>query len=93
MIDKANAIAVIMTRAKKLAIGRGFDLRTFKRDRSIIVRRVSNDVFHVLEDGFQTHQYETDFIGLKKLLKALLKREFPRSNKIRVYNLEEIDAG
>ena len=87
MIDKANAIPTILTRLKKLPVGSGIDLRTFKRDRSVIIRRNGNDLFSVTENGFRTETFTTDIKGMRKLLKTLLKREFPRSNKIRVYDL------
>lgn len=88
MIDKAGAIPTILTRLKKLPTGRGLDLRTYKRDRSVIIRRTGDDAFTVAEDGFRTETFTTNFKGMKKLLKTLLKREFPRSNKIRVYELD-----
>ncbi len=87
MIDKANAIATITTKAGKLGIGTGLDLRTFKRDRSVTIVRIGEDRYEVGEDGFEQNRFECDRKGLKKLLKTLLKREFPRSNKIRVYDI------
>jgi len=88
MIDIAGAIPTVLTEAKKLAIGAGLDLRTFKRDRSVVIRKVGDDAYSVVEDGFETNRFETAHKGLKKLLKTLLKREFPRSNKIRIYKLK-----
>lgn len=85
MIDKAGAVPTILTRLKKLASGRELKLLTYKRDRSVVIRRVGEDAFHISEDGFETRTFTSDFKGLKKLLKTLLKREFPRSNKIRVH--------
>lgn len=87
MIDKANAVSTVMSRAAKLTVGSGMDLRTYKRDRSVIITRVSEDLYEVMEDGFEKNWFEVDGKGLKKLLKTLLKREFPRSNKIRVYDI------
>ncbi len=79
-----------MRKLKKIPVGRGVDLRTYKRDRSVVIIRVSEDSFSVNEDGFENEHFRTDSKGLKKLFKKLLKREFPRSNKIRVY---EVDGG
>ncbi|TIH17185.1 hypothetical protein D0S45_08380 [Marinifilum sp. JC120] len=89
MIDKASAIETIMRKLKKIPIGQGLDLRTYKRDRSLMIMRTGKDSFTVIEDGFSKEQFEEDFKGLKKLFKKLLKREFPRSNKIRVYDIDE----
>jgi len=85
MIDIAGAIPTVMTKLKKLPVGQGLDLRTFKRDRSVVILRMADDNYEVREDGFEKKRFETNFKGLKKILKTLLKREFPRSNKIRVY--------
>lgn len=87
MLDKAGAIPTIMTRLKKLLPGHGLDLRTFKRDRSVVIRRTGEDAFSITENGFETATFSENIKGMKKLLKTLLKREFPRSNKIRVYHL------
>jgi len=87
MIDKAGAIPTILTKLKKLPIGCGIDLRTFKRDRSIIIMREAGDSFSVKENGFEQAAFTADLKGMRKLLKTLLKREFPRSNKIRVYDV------
>ncbi len=85
MIDKAGAIPTILTKLKKLPVGHGLDLRTFKRDRSVVILRMADDEYTVKGNGFQQETFATDLKGMRKLLKTLLKREFPRSNKIRVY--------
>lgn len=88
MLDIAGAIPNIITKLKKLPVGRGLDLRTFKRDRSVLILRTAEDEYTVNENGFEQTVFETNIKGMKKLLKTLLKREFPRSNKIRVYEVE-----
>jgi len=88
MIDRANAIPSILIRLKKLPRGFGIDLRTFKRDRSVTIRRNGDDTFTVTENGFRSETFTTGIKDMRKLLKMLLKREFPRSNKIRVYDLD-----
>lgn len=89
MIDMANALPTIITRTKRLAVGEGLDLRTFKRDRSIIITRTSEDTYSVIENGFHHETFQTNHSGLKKIMKKLLKKEFPRSNKVRVYPVAE----
>ncbi|MBC15775.1 MAG: hypothetical protein CL942_01855 [Desulfovibrio sp.] len=89
MIDMANALPTIMTRSKKLAVGEGLDLRTFKRDRSIVIMRTADDTYSITEDGFHREQFKASHKSLKKIMKTLLKREFPRSNKVRIYTITE----
>jgi len=90
VIDKANATTEVRARARKLAVGQGIVLLTYKRDRSLTIVRRDEDRYEIREEGFETRTHDTDGAGLKRLLKTLLKREFPRSNKIRV---QAVDAG
>lgn len=87
MIDKDSAVEYVMSRIKKITVGHGLDLRTYKRDRSVLIMRTAVDSFSVIEDGFDKEHFSADIKALKKLLKKLVKREFPRSNKIRVYEV------
>jgi hypothetical protein len=89
MIDIASAIPTILTRTRKMSVGQGLDLRTYKRDRSVVIKKIETNTFEIQENGFEKNKFESDQKGLKKLLKTLLKREFPRSNKIRVYDITD----
>ncbi|WP_291328174.1 hypothetical protein [Desulfovibrio sp. UCD-KL4C] len=52
MIDKDSAIETVMRKLKKVQIGQGLDLRTYKRDRSVVIMRSAEDSSSVIEDGF-----------------------------------------
>ena len=88
MIDIAGAVPTILSRLKKLPPGHGLELLTFKRDRGMRIRRTGEDRFAATEFGFRTQTVEADLKGMKRVLKSVLKREFPRSNKVRVNTLE-----
>jgi hypothetical protein len=92
MLDKATALPALLRKLEKLPRGHALDLRTYKRNRSVLVRRTGEDEFAVAEDGFHQEDFRVPFSDLKKLLKTLLKREFPRSAKIRVYDLGAADG-
>lgn len=92
MIDKATAIPTLMTKLKKLPVGHAIDVRTYKRNRSVVIARVGKDEFDVVEKGFHEERFLVPLSKMKKLLKNLLKKEFPRSTKMRVYDLGESDA-
>jgi hypothetical protein len=87
MIDKDTAIQTVLRKLKALPVGHAIDLRTYKRNRSVVIARTGEDGFDVVERGYVQERYAVGLAGMKKLLKALLKREFPRSTKIRLYNL------
>ncbi len=93
MIDKSTAIKTVLARLKKMEISHCLDLRSFKRDRSLLVIRESENVFRVIENGFNNEVFESEWSGLRSLLKKLIKREFPRSNKLRLYMLGLYNKG
>jgi len=91
MIDKSQIIPTVLDKLKSLPNGHYIDLRTYKRDRSVIILKKDSDRFIFFEDGFIKDNFEVEFVKVKKTLKGLLKKEFPRSNKIRLYNMGIFD--
>ena len=85
MIDKTGIIDAVNERLKKLPVGHYIDLRTYKRNRSVIIVKMSEDDLLVMEDGFFKERFHINHEKLKKLLATLLRKEFPRSHKIRLY--------
>lgn len=92
MINKDTAIPIIMQKLRSLPEGHAIDLRTYKRNRSVVISRTGDDCFDVAEKGFHEERFSVALSGMKRLLKTLLKREFPRSTKIRVYTLDRAGA-
>lgn len=91
MIDKTNIIETVFQKLKGLPEGHYLDLRTYKRDRSVVIVKRQDDRCLVVEEGFYKKRYEVKRGRLRKLLKTLLKKEFPRSNKIRLYIMGAYD--
>ena len=106
MIDKTNAVRILLERVAKLPCGHALDIRTYKRNRSVVlVRRMKpasgagqcpdgqptsdRDTVLIIENGFAQERFCVPFARLGKILKTILRREFPRSTKIRVYDLGE----
>ncbi|MBF0381961.1 MAG: hypothetical protein HQL69_13140 [Magnetococcales bacterium] len=89
MIPITSVIPTVMSRIKKLPMGHGIDLRTYKRNRSVLIVRRSNDEFEVIRNGFGKEQFNATAKEIPRLLKGLLKKEFPRSNKVRLYSVGE----
>jgi hypothetical protein len=81
MIDLGAALPTALSRLKKLPDGAVLELLTYKRDRGVAVRRAGG-LFEVREFGYRDETFDEDAAGLKKRLKAILRREFPRSNKV-----------
>jgi hypothetical protein len=89
MIDKSSAIDAVLTRFANLPEGHCLDMRTYKRNRSVLLVRLPGGRARVIENGYEQNDFEIDAGKLKKTLKTLLRREFPRSTKIRLYALGE----
>ncbi len=88
MIDKSNIIPAILERLENLPVGHYLDMRTYKRNRYLLLVKKGDDDFLIIENGFFRERFENvPFKKIKKLLKAMLKKEFPRSTKVRVYNM------
>ena len=85
MIDKTKIIDTVCERLKKLPLGHYIDLKTYKRNRTVIIVKVDEKKLLVIEDGYFKDRFLIKSDKLKKLLKILLKKEFPRSKKIRLY--------
>ena len=92
MIDKVTALETVLRRLDKLPLGHAIDLRTYKRNRSVVIRRAGDDLYEVVENGYEYARFQAPLDKMKKLLKGLLKKEFPRSTKIRLYDLGEADG-
>jgi len=85
MINKDKIIETVIEKLKKLPVDHYLDLRTYKRNRSLAIVKQGEDDFLIIEDGYFHERYPLKSDKLKKTLKALLKKEFPRSHKIRLY--------
>ena len=85
MIDKTKIIDTVLERLEKLPEGHYLDLKTYKRNRTVIIVKMDEKKLLVIEDGYLKERFLIKADKLKKLLRTLLKREFPRSKKIRLY--------
>ncbi|MBW2492298.1 MAG: hypothetical protein JRE65_14240 [Deltaproteobacteria bacterium] len=85
MIDKTKIIDAVCERLEKLPLGHYIDLKTYKRNRTVIIVKIDEKALLVIEDGYFKNRFLITSDKLKKLLKTLLKKEFPRSKKIRLY--------
>ncbi len=92
MIDKTNIIQAVTERLQNLPAGHYLDVRTYKRNRYVLFIKMAEDDFLIIENGYYQERYENvPMKKINKLFKNLLKREFPRSTKVRVYNMGEYD--
>jgi len=93
MIDKTKIVDTVVERLKELPVSHYLDLRTYKRNRSVVIVKQAEDDVLVIEDGYFKERFRVGPEKLKKVLKALLGKEFPRSRKIRLYVMGEFVEG
>jgi hypothetical protein len=85
MIDKTRITDSVLEKLKKLPVSHYIDLRTYKRNRSLIIAKMSEGDLLVIENGYFKQRFRIKPEKLKRLLSTLVKREFPRGHKIRLY--------
>jgi hypothetical protein len=93
MIDKTKIVDTVVERLKRLPVSHYLDLRTYKRNRSVVIVKQAEDDMLVIEDGYFKERFRVSPEKLKRVLKALLRKEFPRSRKIRLYVMGEFVEG
>ena len=91
-VDKGRMIREVLTRLAKLSEGEALFLQPFKKDRVVCLVLV-NGVVRVVERGFVEKDYVVEVRKLKKELKILCRREFPRSNKVWLQCLTREEVG
>ncbi len=90
MINCDDFTAFVLKYLKNYQIGQGLEVLTYKGDRSVAIYRTAPDSYLVVEKGFVQAQYaDLALDKLKKLLKTLERREFPRSHKLRTRPVEK----
>ncbi|SDN61983.1 hypothetical protein [Desulfonauticus submarinus] len=90
MLDKENILTKIIPKLKKLYPNEGIILATYKRNRTLTII-FKEESYLFIQKGYENKSYFVKPSQLKKQLKKVLKTEFPRSRKIRVYPLREQD--
>lgn len=88
MVDLSNFIDFTFIKLKRLEINQGVSILTFKKDRKVSVMKRENH-YDVIEDGFFKETFTNlDDKDVRKLLKSMVKKEFPRSNRLHLSIIE-----
>jgi hypothetical protein len=88
LVNIDSVIPNLLQKLQKLNPPQGVELLSYKRNRSIAVLLLHDDRYLVRERGYREDEQIIDQAGLQKHLKSLIKYEFPRSRKIRMYQIE-----
>lgn len=87
LINIGSALNRTITTLLELPADAGLEILSYKRDRGVGILRLNESEYQVIEKGYREQELRLAPDELAKALKAIIKREFPRSRKVRVYNL------
>ncbi len=88
LINRDAVIKKIIKGLAKLSPPHGFEILSYKRNRGVDVLLLDEQTAWVREHGYREEDFEVGLENLEKLLKSLIKYEFPRSRKLRVYQIK-----
>ncbi len=91
LLDRGRIIEETVRRMARAGEAEGLLLQPYKKDRSVSIIRCGEG-YEVFETGFFCQRIMVDSGKLKKLLKTICKREFPRSNKVWINSLSAEDS-
>lgn len=85
LVNIASVIATTRRELKKIMVPGGIELMSYKRNRTIAIIRKDETTVEIRERGYLEQDIEVSMDTLSKELKVLIKREFPRSRKVRLF--------
>ncbi len=88
LVNIQSAIKRVQQIVRKLEPPQGVELLTYKRNRGITIIKIDEKTVSIQERGYEEQTLLVEIGELGKTLKAITKREFPRSRKVRVYQLD-----
>lgn len=91
LVNIEMVLAELKRYLKACPIGGGIELMSYKRNRTIAVIRSSKESLRIKEKGYNVEEVAIDYAQLDKKLKKMMKREFPRSRKIRLHKFNHED--
>ena len=88
LLNIQSAIKRVLQIVGKLEPPHGVEILTYKRNRGVTIIKIDEETLSVQERGYEENTFQVNMNDLAKLLKTISKREFPRSRKVRVYQLD-----
>ena len=67
----------------------GLELLSYKRNRTVAILVLENDLVQVRERGYVNQTITIPRAQLNRTLKSMIKKEFPRSRQVRVFKLSD----
>ncbi|MBW2467390.1 MAG: hypothetical protein JRF02_08820 [Deltaproteobacteria bacterium] len=87
LVNIDSVLRSLLQKLAKLNAPQGIELLSYKRNRSIAVLLLADGKILVRERGYRDGEQVIEKEALPKFLKSTIKYEFPRSRKVRMYQL------
>lgn len=94
LLNEEVVIRKVVAGLARVEEGQGYEVLSYKRDRGVDMLRIGPDMVRVRERGYHQEEQTVPMVGLTRLLAAIFRREFPRSTKLRLYQInspEQLD--
>lgn len=91
LVNKDMVLTELKRFLKICPVDGGMELMSYKRNRTIAVIKSEEDTLRIVEKGYMVEETTIKQAVLEKNLKKLMKREFPRSRKIRLHKFGHVD--
>lgn len=88
LVNIDSVLRNLLQKLKKLNPPQGIELLSYKRNRSIAVLLLDENKVLVREQGYRDEERIIDKYLLSKHLEKSIKYEFPRSRKVRLYQVD-----
>lgn len=88
LINIQSAIKRVQQIVRRLDPPHGVEMLTYKRNRGVTLIKIDDETVSIQERGYEEQTLLVEISELGKVLKTIAKKEFPRSRKVRVYQLD-----
>ena len=88
LINIQSAIKRVQQIVRRLDPPHGVEMLTYKRNRGVTLIKIDDETVSIQERGYKEQTLLVEISELGKVLKTIAKKEFPRSRKVRVYQLD-----
>lgn len=89
LVNISTVLADTRRTLKKIDPPGGIELLSYKRNRGIAIIKKENGEIEIREHGYKEQCLRISQDKLAKELKTMLKREFPRSRKVRLIKFDD----
>ncbi len=88
LVNIESALLKVCRALKKCQPGTGFEILSYKRNRGVSIIKQEDGTYFLKERGYKNQELTIEDQHIKKTLHSIMKREFPRSRKVRIYGIE-----